>query len=72
MSDEALQHTSSALKVLIEEVKHLYGNTSSIMAKSIGLSKSRVDSEVSSKELIASHATPLKIDFDELYQNRFK
>ncbi len=72
LSDEALQHTSSALKVLLEEVKHLYGNTSSIMAKSIGLSKSRVDSEVSSKELIASHATPLKIDFDELYQNRFK
>lgn len=72
LSDEALQHPSSALKVLVEEVKHLYENASSIMAKSIGMSKRKIHSDTPSKELVATYATPLKIDFDELYQNRFK
>ncbi|MBP5778630.1 MAG: Na/Pi cotransporter family protein [Campylobacter sp.] len=62
----------SASIVLVKEMEHLYENTSSILAKSISISKSDIASPNSSEEIIASRQAPLKINFDELYNNRFK
>ncbi|MBO7370400.1 MAG: Na/Pi cotransporter family protein, partial [Campylobacter sp.] len=62
----------SASIVLVKEMEHLYENTSSILAKSISISKSDIASPNSSEEIIASRQTSLKINFDELYNNRFK
>lgn len=64
--------SDSASIVLVKEMEHLYENTSSILAKSISISKSDIASPNSSKEIIAFRQAPLKIDFDELYSNRFK
>ena len=62
----------SASIVLVKEMEHLYENTSSILAKSISIAKSDIASTNSSEEIIKMRQTPLKIDFDELYNNRFK
>lgn len=64
--------SDSASIVLVKEMEHLYENTSSILAKSISISKGDIASPNSSKEIIAFRQAPLKIDFDELYSNRFK
>ena len=64
--------SDSASIVLVKEMEHLYENTSSILAKSISISKSDIASPNSSEKIIVSRQTPLKIDFDELYSNRFK
>lgn len=72
LSDEALEFSNSALKVLAKETVHLYENTSSIIAKAISISKEDVKSDMRSWEIIKLRNKPMEIDFDELYNNRFK
>lgn len=72
LNENSMQFTDSALEVLTKEMQHLYANASSIIAKSISISKSDITSNLSAEEIIAMRQNPIKIDFDELYNNRFK
>lgn len=72
LSDEALRFSSSALEVLVKESLRLYEHTSSIIAKSISISKEDIKSDMKSWEVIQLRNKPMDIDFDELYNNRFK
>lgn len=72
LNENSAQFSDSATEVLVKEVKHLYSNASSIIAKSISISKEDINSPLSSEEAIRSRQQPIKMDFDELYNNRFK
>ncbi|MBE3606165.1 Na/Pi cotransporter family protein [Campylobacter sp. RM13119] len=72
LDEKSIQFVDSALIVLVKEMAHLYENTTSIIAKSISISKNDIDSPLSSQEVIEAKNTPMAIDFDELYNNRFK
>lgn len=72
LDEKSLQFTSSALEVLNKEIDHLYSNTSSIISKSISINQLDIKSELSTQEIINMRNTPIKINFDELYSNRFK
>lgn len=72
LNEDSAQFSDSATEVLVKEVKHLYSNASSIIAKSISISKEDINSPLSPEEVIRSRQQPIKMDFDELYNNRFK
>ncbi|WP_220101952.1 Na/Pi cotransporter family protein [Campylobacter hyointestinalis] len=72
LNENSAQFSDSATEVLVKEVKHLYSNASSIIAKSISISKEDINSPLSPEEVIRSRQQPIKMDFDELYNNRFK
>lgn len=72
LSEEAAKYPASALKVISQELKHLYLNATSIIAKSISISKEDLTSNLKSAEVIKLRNKPMKINFNELYQNRFK
>lgn len=72
LTDEALKFSDSALNVLVKELGHLYDNASSIIAKSISISKSDINSTQPIGEVIAQRNRAMDINFDELYNNRFK
>ena len=72
LNDEALRFSDTAYRVLVQEMSHLFNNTLSILAKSISISKADIDSEESVGEIIAKRNKAMEIDFNELYNNRFK
>lgn len=72
LDDQSVNFADSAFAQLIKEMEHLYSNAASIIAKSISVSKNDIDSPLSAEEIIRSRNTPLDINFDELYNNRFK
>ncbi|WP_181021502.1 Na/Pi cotransporter family protein [Campylobacter hyointestinalis] len=72
LNEDSAQFSDSATEVLVKEVKHLYSNASSIIAKSISISKEDINSPLSPEKVIRSRQQPIKMDFDELYNNRFK
>ncbi|WP_277958540.1 Na/Pi cotransporter family protein [Campylobacter hyointestinalis] len=72
LNEDSAQFSDSATEVLVKEVKHLYSNASSIIAKSISISKEDINSPLSPEEVIRSRQQPIKMDFDKLYNNRFK
>ncbi|OCR94052.1 sodium:phosphate symporter [Campylobacter fetus subsp. testudinum] len=72
LNTDSIQFSDSALEVLTKEMKHLYANASSIIAKSISISKSDITSNLSAEEVISMRQNPIQINFDELYNNRFK
>lgn len=72
LDDQSVNFADSAFAQLIKEMEHLYSNAASIIAKSISVSKNDIDSPLPAEEIIRSRNTPLDINFDELYNNRFK
>lgn len=72
LTEEALEFSDSALNVLVKELGHLYDNASSIIAKSISISKADIKSAQPIGEVISARNRAMDIDFDELYNNRFK
>lgn len=72
LNEDSAQFSDSATEVLVKEVKHLYSNASSIIAKSISISKEDINAPLSPEEVIRSRQQPIKMDFDKLYNNRFK
>ncbi|MDL0089407.1 Na/Pi cotransporter family protein [Campylobacter gastrosuis] len=72
LDEESLQFSDSAFVVLTKEMAHLYANTASIIAKSISISKNDITLDMPSDEIIKMRKTPIEIDFDEIYNNRFK
>ena len=51
-------------------VLHLYSNANSIIAKAISISNSDIqNSDISAKDTIKLRQTPIKMDYDELYNN---
>ena len=73
LDEHSLQFPDSALEVLNKEMLHLYSNANSIIAKAISISSSDIqNSNIPAKDIIALRQTAIKIDYDELYNNRFK
>lgn len=73
LDEQSLQFPDSALEVLGKELLHLYANANSIIAKAISISSSDIqNSDTSAKDIIKLRQTPIKMDYDELYNNRFK
>lgn len=72
LNDEALKFSKSAKEVLIKEHIHLFNNVISIITKSISISSKDITGELSDEEVIAKRDKPMQIDFDELYNERFK
>ncbi|ARR00136.1 MULTISPECIES: Na/Pi cotransporter family protein [Campylobacter] len=73
LDEHSLQFPNSALEVLNKEMLHLYSNANSIIAKAISISSSDIqNSDTPAKDIIALRQTAIKIDYDELYNNRFK
>lgn len=73
LDEHSLQFPDSALEVLNKEMLHLYSNANSIIAKAISISSSDIqNSDTPAKDIIALRQTAIKIDYDELYNNRFK
>jgi phosphate:Na+ symporter len=73
LDEQSLQFPDSALEVLGKELLHLYSNANSIIAKAISISSSDIqNSDISAKDIIKLRQTPIKMDYDELYNNRFK
>ncbi|WP_086229167.1 Na/Pi cotransporter family protein [Campylobacter devanensis] len=73
LDEKSLQFSDSALEVLGKELLHLYSNANSIIAKAISISNSDIqNSDISAKDIIKLRQTPIKMDYDELYNNRFK
>lgn len=73
LDEKSLQFPDSALEVLGKELLHLYSNANSIIAKAISISNSDIqNSDISAKDIIKLRQTPIKMDYDELYNNRFK
>ncbi|MBQ9875476.1 MAG: hypothetical protein IJM31_00115, partial [Campylobacter sp.] len=72
LDEKISSFSESSFTLLVREMAHLYANTSSIIAKSISIRKSDISSPNSSAQIISERQTPIKIDFDELYNNRFK
>ena len=72
LDENAQKVPNTAFILLIKEMGRLYSNTVSIVAKSISISKNDLSSELGSAEIIAKRSKPKEINFDELYENRFK
>lgn len=72
LNDEALNFTDSALNVLILEVRNLYNKMVSILTKSISISKEDINSSLSPEEIMEIRQNAMKIDFELLYERRFK
>ncbi|MCI6988937.1 MAG: Na/Pi symporter [Campylobacter sp.] len=72
LKKEALNYANSAKEVLILETKHLYTNTMSIIAKTLSLNANDLNSNLSEESIIYSKKKTTKIDFDKLYDDRFK
>ena len=72
INSESAKFSDSAFIVLENELKHIYDNTASIIAKSISVSKNDILSANSPSDIIKMRQSVVNIDFDELYNNRFK
>ncbi|WP_279061168.1 Na/Pi cotransporter family protein [Campylobacter lanienae] len=73
LDQHALQFPDSALEVLNKELLHLYSNANSIIAKSISISSGDIQhSDIPAKDIIKARQIPINLDYDELYNNRFK
>ena len=73
LDEQSLQFPDSALEVLSKEILHLYANANSIIAKAISINSNDIQNyNISAKSIINSRQTPIKMDYDELYNNRFK
>ena len=72
LSEESLAFSKSAINVLAREIEHLFSNSLSIIAKTISLSKADIESEEPVGAVIAKRNKPMEVDFNELYENRFK
>ena len=73
LDEQSLQFPDSALEVLSKEILHLYANANSIIAKAISINSNDIQNDnISAKSIINSRQTPIKMDYDELYNNRFK
>lgn len=73
LDEHALQFPDSALEVLNKELLHLYSNANSIIAKSISISSGDIQhSDIPAKDIIKARQIPINLDYDELYNNRFK
>ncbi|MDL0094931.1 Na/Pi cotransporter family protein [Campylobacter vicugnae] len=73
LDEQSLQFPDSALEVLSKEILHLYANANSIIAKAISINSNDIQNDnISAKNIINSRQTPIKMDYDELYNNRFK
>lgn len=73
LDEQSLQFPDSALEVLRKEILHLYANANSIIAKAISINSNDIQNDnISAKSIINSRQTPIKMDYDELYNNRFK
>ncbi|MBO5063618.1 MAG: Na/Pi symporter [Campylobacter sp.] len=73
LDEQSLQFPDSALEVLSKEILHLYANANSIIAKAISINSNDIQNDnISTKSIINSRQTPIKMDYDELYNNRFK
>ena len=73
LDQHALQFPDSALEVLNKELLHLYSNANSIIAKSISINSVDIQhSDIPAKDIIKARQIPINLDYDELYNNRFK
>lgn len=72
LNDSALKFYDSAKEVLFKEMAHLYNNFSSIIAKSISISLNDIKSDLSEAQIVEKRREAIKINFDELYDTRFK
>ena len=73
LDEHALQFPDSALEVLNKELLHLYSNAHSIIAKSISINSVDIQhSDIPAKDIIKARQIPINLDYDELYNNRFK
>ena len=73
LDEHALQFPDSALEVLNKELLHLYSNANSIIAKSISINSVDIQhSDITAKDIIKARQIPINLDYDELYNNRFK
>ena len=73
LDEHALQFPDSALEVLNNELLHLYSNANSIIAKSISINSVDIQhSDIPAKDIIKARQIPINLDYDELYNNRFK
>ncbi|MDY5519450.1 Na/Pi symporter [Campylobacter lanienae] len=73
LDEHALQFPDSALEVLNKELLHLYSNANSIIAKSISINSVDIQhSDIPAKDIIKARQIPINLDYDELYNNRFK
>ena len=73
LDEHALQFPDSALEVLNKELLHLYSNANSIIAKSISINSVDIQhSNIPAKDIIKARQIPINLDYDELYNNRFK
>lgn len=72
LNDSLLKFPDASKDVLLQEMSHLYNNFSSIIAKSISISLNDIKSDLSESEIVQKRREAIKIDFDELYNTRFK
>ena len=71
LNQDALISIESSKKLINEEIRHLVKNTYTILAKSISISSNDINNN-QPDEIIKLRQTPIKIDFKELYAQRFK
>jgi len=72
LSEEALETSEGAKAVLVNENIHLFKNTLSIIAKSLYFSSEDIRSGLNAVEVIKKRSKVKEIDFDKLYDTRFK
>ncbi|ASM40171.1 Na/Pi cotransporter family protein [Campylobacter sp. RM12327] len=71
LNQDALTSIESSKKLINKEIRHLVKNTYTILAKSISISSNDINNN-QPDEIIKLRQTPIKIDFKELYAQRFK
>jgi phosphate:Na+ symporter len=72
LNDAALAFPDTALKAILREASHLYGNAYGYIATGLGLSESDLRSDKDLEEIIRT-APPLPdADLDDLYERRIK
>lgn len=72
LNESSLEFSQSAKEVLLLETKHLYKNALSILSKALFLNSSDLESDLSDAKVISLRSKPREINYDELYNNRFK
>lgn len=72
LNKDSLVYAETAVDALEQEVGHLLDNTMEIVAKMIGMDIASIRNEVPARELVDCYQVPESVEFEQLYQMRFK
>jgi len=72
LNEAALELPDTALAAIVAETRHLANNARDLAAESLGLSLDDIDSDKDLSLVVAHARSPVRIDFDDVYQRRIK